>query len=697
MKLLPTLFACIGSIVAIHSAAADEPNRRALLVAVNGYTHHSDNDAKPLNTTPDVLALKSVLMAKWGFKETDIKILQTPEETTHKSIITWFQKFLVVPAKPGDIIFFHYSGHGATVKDPNRDGGVDQTLVPSDYSTTDSSNDIRGREITPLLVELEKPEHAPASITLSFDSCHSGSITRGMAPVRDYERKTDANAVQPAADHQKLAGGMFDIGLAAKKGYLIISACRADQVSEETYDDNQKYMGSLSYALSKALGEASSATTYRQVMDRVGSIMRAHGLSQEPQVEGSWEKELFSGKLAPADHTLIVDQDHDTKEPVLLAGFPMGVTAGSKYNLYRKDTDPKTAPAIATAVVSHVDATHAQLKCELKDNIAKSDLRGAIAVITERNYTPAVTRVDLSALAAHPQSKPIQTALDDLSANTDMKAAAAGFENNWDLRVLPASKALADSPILKPAIGANPPPESLVIEKKDGSLLQINTGGVSTAALPNDGSLASQIALAVSHFVSWRTVNDLHNPDGNQVPPIEVKYVPCEIDKTTKRVIRDLPLTYSAGNQLEVQVGTALYAMVRNMGTKPAYVTILDLQSDGIVNAMWPAAGEQTSNVVPPDQMWHKTLAFADDHTPVYAIIGPPIGPESVRVIATLEPSNFSFLDNTSRSRGVGPTDPLSRLLNQAATGRGPTFGVPATGWNVFGFNYTILPEAKSQ
>jgi hypothetical protein len=218
------------------------------------------------------------------------------------------------------------------------------------------------------------------------------------------------------------------------------------------------------------------------------------------------------------------------------------------------------------------------------------------------------------------------------------------------------------------------------------------------AAIPNNGSLATQISHMVSHYVDWRTVHDLSNPDGNAVSNIEVQYVPCEIDKNTKRVIQDLSLPYSAGNQLALKVGVTVYVMVRNTGLKPAYVTILDLQSDGIVNAMWPTPQDQTSNYVPNDGLWHKTLTYPDDHSPVWAAIGPPIGQESVVAIATLEKSNFSFLDNTSRSRGGPmPDDPLSRFLNHATAGqRGPAYGVPKTGYNVFGFGYTILPEAKS-
>src|SRR5207248_454511 len=111
--------------------------KRALLVAVNGYDHGRPGDARNLNTTPDVERIEQLLLnPPYSFKKGEIKVLKLRADTTHKAIVDAFRSFLIAPTRPGDLVFFHYSGHGADVADPNDQDGVDQTLVPSDYTAS---------------------------------------------------------------------------------------------------------------------------------------------------------------------------------------------------------------------------------------------------------------------------------------------------------------------------------------------------------------------------------------------------------------------------------------------------------------------------------------------------------------------------------------------------------------------------------
>jgi hypothetical protein len=486
---------------------------------------------------------------------------------------------------------------------------------------------------------------------------------------------------------------LFDAGQPEQNGSIVISACRADETDDEVDVGSNYYMGPLSYALSIALGEAGETTTYHQVINRVETIMRSLGLTQEPQVEGNWDKTLFKGIRAKPSNLLTADIDNATQLPILMAGFPMGITVGSKYNLFRQGANPKTAPPIATAVVRCVYATHADLDCSLSDNVAMPDLRGATAIITERNYTPTLIKVDLSSVAHHTQFKDIQSALDDVSVTADMKAAATGYEKNYSLRIMTAAAAALLSDDLKKAIGNDASPDSLVIQRAGGALLRITVKNTAVAVLANDADLPLHVQSAVSQYVCWRTVNELRNQDGNDAIKIEVKYVPCEINKETRKIIRDLPPAYSTGHQLEMKVGIPFYCLVRNTGTKDAYVSILDLTSEGTVYALWPRAGVATSNRVKADGEWHKTLQFNDDHTSVPLPMRPPLGPDSVRVVATIKQSNFSFLDNRYRDKTEADKDSLSALLNNATVGHGTHFGPADDGWNVFGFSYTIVPK----
>ena len=74
--------------------------------------------------------------------------------------------------RPGDYLFFHYSGHGGqqTDKDGDESDGKDETLVPLDYQT---AGQITDDELHKLLVA--RLPHG-AHMTVVCDCCHSGTI-----------------------------------------------------------------------------------------------------------------------------------------------------------------------------------------------------------------------------------------------------------------------------------------------------------------------------------------------------------------------------------------------------------------------------------------------------------------------------------------------------------------------------------------
>nr|MDJ0552937.1 caspase family protein [Microcoleaceae cyanobacterium MO_207.B10] len=107
---------------------------------------------------------------------------------TRQGILEAFEEHLIKQAKPGDVVVFHYSGHGSRVKDPNpvvqtslMDGsGLSGTLVPFDSSLPQgypdvggTVNDIMGHTLF-LLTSALKTEN----FTGILDSCFSGMTTR---------------------------------------------------------------------------------------------------------------------------------------------------------------------------------------------------------------------------------------------------------------------------------------------------------------------------------------------------------------------------------------------------------------------------------------------------------------------------------------------------------------------------------------
>jgi hypothetical protein len=77
---------------------------------------------------------------------------------------------LVRSSQPGDLLVFHYSGHGSQKPDQNGDeaDGLDETICPLDYETKGMITDDR-------LAEIVKSLPADRTLFAVLDCCHSGS------------------------------------------------------------------------------------------------------------------------------------------------------------------------------------------------------------------------------------------------------------------------------------------------------------------------------------------------------------------------------------------------------------------------------------------------------------------------------------------------------------------------------------------
>ncbi|OGF61495.1 MAG: hypothetical protein A2Y62_12315 [Candidatus Fischerbacteria bacterium RBG_13_37_8] len=129
----------------------------------------------------DVHAAKQML-ARFGFRDTDIKLL-TESEATWAGIEAAFRSQLIEGSQPGDLILFYFSGHGTQANDLNNDesDGLDEALVPWDTIGPDG-------KLSRLLIDddLGKwiSELRDRQVIVIIDSCHSGTATKGIESVR---------------------------------------------------------------------------------------------------------------------------------------------------------------------------------------------------------------------------------------------------------------------------------------------------------------------------------------------------------------------------------------------------------------------------------------------------------------------------------------------------------------------------------
>ena len=162
--------------------AQNTPRKLALLVGINNYT------SQPLKgCINDVELQRHLLIHRFGFNPKDIYTL-TDEQATRQGMLEAFEEHLIKQAKPGDVVVYHYSGHGSRVFDPdpiifdpsNQNNQLNGTFVPVDgtlplgYPTEEGVvKDIMGHTLFLLMSALQSE-----NVTVVLDSCFSGAATR---------------------------------------------------------------------------------------------------------------------------------------------------------------------------------------------------------------------------------------------------------------------------------------------------------------------------------------------------------------------------------------------------------------------------------------------------------------------------------------------------------------------------------------
>lgn len=101
--------------------AQTPPRKLALLVGTNKYQGDGLNLKGPEN---DIELVPELLTRKYGFKQEDIKVLKG-KQVSRANVLAVFKNHLIKQANPRDVVVFHYSGHGAQVKDV---GGISRHL-----------------------------------------------------------------------------------------------------------------------------------------------------------------------------------------------------------------------------------------------------------------------------------------------------------------------------------------------------------------------------------------------------------------------------------------------------------------------------------------------------------------------------------------------------------------------------------------
>jgi hypothetical protein len=275
--------------------------RRALLVGVNDYPGTSNDLHGCLN---DVANVADLLVSRFAFASADIRVLKDRQAT--KATILDSLGALLARSTAGDVLVFHYSGHGSQIRDRNGDelgDGLDEIICPWDFDWNGTF--IADDDFADLLRNLPKG----VSLEVILDSCHSGTGTRelildrhslgGVAPgmVDEEYLQGSRHCIRPRfypqppdiarrADELSSGGELkrCRAGQSVALNHVLWSACRSDQYSADAEIDGAP-AGAFTYWFCRQIRQASGKLSRSEMLRRVRASLRDDGFSQVPQLE----------------------------------------------------------------------------------------------------------------------------------------------------------------------------------------------------------------------------------------------------------------------------------------------------------------------------------------------------------------------------------------------------------------------------
>ncbi|MFZ4800588.1 MAG: caspase family protein [Chlorobium sp.] len=281
--------------------------KKALLVGINDYAPAGPggpdlrgcvNDVQDMATTLAVLGIVPSSPAT-------MRIL-TDSRATRAAIISGLQ-WLVNGAETGDLLIFHYSGHGSQVIDVEGDepDGKDETICPHDFAT---SGMIKDDDLRAVFASV------PANVNLDvlLDSCHSGTGTRELSalaaspedqsvsyryvePPIDWGFFIDSNPSLPSRSILRKKATK-DAVITPGVNHILWAGCRDNQTSAEA-SVGGVYRGIFTFNFCKILRAAGVTITRKNLSIQICRNIKSMGYAQVPQLDGiasSLNEKVFS-------------------------------------------------------------------------------------------------------------------------------------------------------------------------------------------------------------------------------------------------------------------------------------------------------------------------------------------------------------------------------------------------------------------
>jgi hypothetical protein len=620
----PALLAlALAAGLAAQPAFAD-PVRRALLVGVDDYTAGFIPDLRGAKN--DISLVTRVLETRMGFDKRNIAVL-TDGQATRSAILEAIDD-LVDRAGPDDVVYFHFSGHGSQVKDRNGDepDQLDETIVAVD-SRMPGVPDIIDDEIDRRFARIKT-----RNVMLVFDSCHSGTVTRSLSPVRPRSLAPDTREELYSTTSRAAV-------LVEQLPFVVMTSAPSDQEALDGPADGI-FHGIFTYALARSLDELGPGAQPQRVHDSVKRELRRlqeqlHMQPPEPQLEAQGDAmqrpllALVTAAAAVATPQTAPGIASATQLPAvpsrrawlsverladgrvrLVDGVSLHGAVGSRWAIYGPgETAFAHGGALATGVVGAVV--------------------GRDAFLVLRPGSPPVPSGARAILVAPP----------DASEDLPLR-----FRGLADARVSALLSAIRGQVPTARAVGDDEF-RRLEIELAGGNWRVLDPTGLRTLVAFGDAPdslVAGQLASVIGRSARAMSLLSLDNPASELQLSVGVRTASNSVAATTRDIGKVLddpapafrfrrngePRTPANSLVLEIQVD------------RPAYLTIVDVDAEGTISQLFPN-GAQRTGFLPEGRVAANTVIRIPDALTAgnaagfYWDYAPPAGTDTIRVFAT--------------------------------------------------------------
>lgn len=609
--------------------------RHALLIGIDEYPKFPlQNQLR--GCVHDVTAMGRVLTEHFRFPPSNLQYLLNGEATRGGILSAMSQMLDSVDDE--EVVVVHFCGHGSQVLDVDGDeaDGYDETIVPYDSGRRkDQNEDITDDEIDAWLRRLG--ERTPW-VTLIFDSCHSGTITRD--PFASRVRRLPLDPRPPSRPPWSPQGSTQRSLQGSTRGrpgesYTLFAACRDDESAHEMNPalTGGVEHGALSYHLCRELVRNRAGTPCREIFERVAAQITARFRNQHPQLEGAWDREVFGIRNLTAMRHLQVCGRRDD-EAVLAAGAAHGMSSGSRWAVYPPGTRQINGLApLGTLQVQQVDVVTAR------------------ALICEE-ATPGIIEIG---------GRAVEIARD--SGDPRMAIAVLGPPEDA-ARIDKLEQAINASPLLA-VVPADTAEIQVRLSATDRGLAlwtAVDRSGEPVLA-PRSADATEAILDLIEHLERrsrYQSTLALDNPDPQSALrgtiALELRRLGCHGWEPALPTRGSADVIFHDGDQLALSI--------RHRFSQPVYVYVLDFGISGSIDLLYPVRGASEAlianhtleiGVRPGDEL---DLALPAGVT----------GVEHVKLFATLEPTDFGPLLQGS-VRHAEQSGELESLLRLALCG----------------------------